>query len=318
MTQDFQSVTCLYVPQFLTTKQENHCHFFIGTEPGRIFVFDIETKMFASFVIEFPTLKFTSQMFDIVSDMKCHWQKMHRLLISYKNTAVVVFSLNKNRNVQVIELKEDQGQALSAEWCIPDCTKFIVGYSTGIFDVFNASDRLTNNKPVRSFNIDRAGLNSIRMTMYNRPKSHYFLIITISRTMRDEDLQREEQNKIDDSGITMAKDYTETIVKKGNSEMNDTIYMDKLLPDKKDSSFLVTSGIFQLYEKYHTINQVNFMDLDDKSVEITGADIVKELKNRHSSLALYNGFLLITMTKNLKMLYFNLDAFVIQDMKKFD
>ena len=127
-------------------------------------------------------------MFDIVTDMKCHWQKMHRLLISYKTTAVVVFSLNKNRNVQVIELKEDQGQALSVEWCIPNCAQFIVGYSTGIFDVFNASDRLTNNKPVRSFNIDRSALNSIRMTMYNRPKNHYFLIITISRTMKDEEL----------------------------------------------------------------------------------------------------------------------------------
>lgn len=105
----------------------------------------------------------------------------------------------------------------------------------------------------------------------------------------------------------MAKDYTETIVKQGNIELPQTIYMDKLLPDTKDTSFLVVSGVFQLYERYHTINQIDFMDLEDKKVEITGSDIVKELMGRNSNLALYDGFLLITMTKNLKMLYFNLD-----------
>ena len=60
------------------------------------------------------------------------------------------------------------------------------------------------------------------------------------------------------------------------------------------------------------------MDLEDKKVEIAGADIVKELKSRHSNLALYNGFLLITMTKNLKMLYYNLDSFVGVYKKELD
>ena len=41
---------------------------------------------------------------------------------------------------------------------------------------------------------------------------------------------------------------------------------------------------------------------------MSGKAISDAIKNKHSNLALYNGFLLITLTKNLKMLYLNLDS----------
>jgi hypothetical protein len=44
---------------------------------------------------------------------------MHRLLIAWEETAVVVYSLNKDREIQVINFSEndsDKGRALAAEF----------------------------------------------------------------------------------------------------------------------------------------------------------------------------------------------------------
>lgn len=49
---------------------------------------------------------FPERQFDTVMDMKLNPQKMHRLLIAYENTAVVMFSLNKHKDIQRIEFSE--------------------------------------------------------------------------------------------------------------------------------------------------------------------------------------------------------------------
>ena len=102
-------VSCLYIPAFLTNIQENHRHIFIGMESGSIYVFDTEAKTFADYVIDFKELGLPEQVAedeDRVNDIKCHVTKMHRLLICYARTAIVVFSMNKNRRIQTLMIKD--------------------------------------------------------------------------------------------------------------------------------------------------------------------------------------------------------------------
>jgi len=79
-------------------------------------------------------------------DIKCHTTKMHRLLISYKDVAVVVFSINKNKIIQTIEitsaLELTTGSALAVEWIGPECSEFLVGFQKGPIQVYKAE---TNN-----------------------------------------------------------------------------------------------------------------------------------------------------------------------------
>ncbi len=61
--------------------------------------------------------------------------KMHRLLIAYEETAVIVYSLNKNREIQRIHFSlydKDRGKALAVEY-VPGTqgNMFFVGYSNG-------------------------------------------------------------------------------------------------------------------------------------------------------------------------------------------
>ena len=79
----------------------------------------------------------------MVSDIKCHMLKMHRLLISYSRSAVVVYSINKNRSIQTVNVKdklEERGKALAVEWIGSECREFIVGYQRGSLEVYRAAD----------------------------------------------------------------------------------------------------------------------------------------------------------------------------------
>ena len=100
-------------------------------DQGDIYVFDLNTSTFASYSIEFGKLFPGSKAAPVV-DIKCHTTKMHRLLISYKDIAVCVFSLNKNTIIQNITMTEqyllEKGSALAVEWIGPECTEFIVGF----------------------------------------------------------------------------------------------------------------------------------------------------------------------------------------------
>ena len=99
-------VSCLYAPPFLTNKQgdkeDNHCFVYIGMENGNIYIFDTYYKhaqTFVNYSIKFNSLNLPGMQAndsDMVNDIKCHMTKMHRMLISYRSTAVVVFSINKN------------------------------------------------------------------------------------------------------------------------------------------------------------------------------------------------------------------------------
>ena len=76
-------------------------------EFGNIMIFDIKCKTFSGYTIDYdkiglPDVQEGQQ--DQVNDIKCHVTKMHRLLICYARTAIVVFSMNKNRRIQTINI----------------------------------------------------------------------------------------------------------------------------------------------------------------------------------------------------------------------
>ena len=69
--------------------------------------------------------------------------------------------------------------------------------------------------------------------------------------------QDDKDNKINEDSIVNGE-HTEVIVKKGDLRFEEEICIDKKFFEKNDSIFLAASGLFQLYEKYYTINQLTF------------------------------------------------------------
>eukprot|EP00347_Sterkiella_histriomuscorum_P009845 403339654 len=128
-------VTCMHTPQFLTNEPENHDFLFVGLSNGNIYTYTISANRISQLVIRFKLMfPDKSSAGDVVTDMKVDPQHMHRLLIAYENTAVVVYSLNKNRDIQRIvfsQYDQDRGKALSVNFITPECQMFVVGYSSG-------------------------------------------------------------------------------------------------------------------------------------------------------------------------------------------
>lgn len=60
-------------------------------------MYDIQTGVISSYIIKAKSIFEKIEKSCRVTDIKCHPDKMHRLLISYESTGVAVFSLNKNR-----------------------------------------------------------------------------------------------------------------------------------------------------------------------------------------------------------------------------
>lgn len=118
------------------------------------------------------------------------------------------------------------------------------------------------------------------------------------------------ESSVPDSNLTM-----EVVIMKG-AKMTEYMNMSTLLNMKKDSMFLSAFGLFMLHEKYHTLNLVNFCAKDDAnpSQEIVEGHLVAEkLKEKNQNQPLYNAFLLLVLTKNLKFLYLNLDQVIIAE-----
>jgi len=94
--------------------------------------------------------------------------------------------------------------------------------------------------------------------------------------------------------------------------------VDKRFFEKRDSVFLASAGLFYLYEKYYTLSKLTFKrprqptdKPDEDPGDIEGNDIADALRKKNQNLALYQGFLLLTITKNLKIFYSNLDSLLL-------
>jgi len=75
---------------------------------------------------------------------------MHRLLLAFEDTAVVVYSLNKDRAIQTINFKEndsDKGKALAADFL--DSSRIAVAYSSGVLALYKAES--SSQKPFKVF-----------------------------------------------------------------------------------------------------------------------------------------------------------------------
>ena len=90
--------TLLYAPTTLSSEPENHKNVFIAMSDGTLFVFDWHLAQFSPVVITYGQI-FHHPKGDCISDVKIHPIKMHRVLIAYEETAVVVYSLNKDRDI---------------------------------------------------------------------------------------------------------------------------------------------------------------------------------------------------------------------------
>lgn len=143
-----------------------------------------------------------------------------------------------------------------------------------------------------------------------RPVHYHYLIVKITKKqmVEPDELVRNE-NSINDQ-----KTSEIYIVKGHNKEFEEMIPLSRCMPNTSDHIFLCTAGVFMLYEKYYTLDQLVFTCPDEegkKQQEFKGERIAEELqkKNQHSSL--YPAFLLVVLTKNLKMYYLNMDQYLI-------
>ena len=73
-----------------------------------------------------------------VTDIKCHPEKMHRLLISYELAGVSVYSMNKDRPLYTLSLSQEKdyhkGRVLSIAWF--NDSEFVIGYQNGGLEVY--------------------------------------------------------------------------------------------------------------------------------------------------------------------------------------
>ena len=104
----------------------------------------------------------------------------------------------------------------------------------------------------------------MELAFYQRPKNFYTLVIKLNRNKDVKDYEGEEENNLlNESGI-ITRDHTEVIILKG-SHFEETVRLEHLMPpEDKNQCFLVASGVFMLYEKYFTLNQLKFTNPNEK------------------------------------------------------
>lgn len=152
----------------------------------------------------------------------------------------------------------------------------------------------------------------MELSHLERPANYHFLVVKVTRSEELQDAGKEmpEENSIIDgeqSEVYIIKGY------KKFEEKTEKIALNRCMPNQRDQVFLATSGIFMLYEKYYTLDQLTFTTQDEsgKPLEYSGEKVAEELQKKNQNLSLYPAFLLIVMTKNLKMYYLNLDQFLL-------
>ena len=135
----------------------------------------------SSIVIRYQVL-FPERNNDIVSDMRLNPLKMHRILIAYEETAVIVFSLNKNREIQRIHFSEydkDRGKALAVEY-VPgsEGNLFFVGYSDGTLAIYKSE--VKSQKPHKVIDIKAKNSYSMTLSIIERPDLYNIVAIHYS------------------------------------------------------------------------------------------------------------------------------------------
>lgn len=113
----------------------------------------------------------------MVTDIKCHPDKMHRLLISFEFSGVCVFSINKDRAIYTLALTEEKhfnmGRALSIEWL--NDTEILVGFSRGTIEIYK-TDVAVGAKPKTYLNFNSANLVTMRLMSLKRAEQQVLIV----------------------------------------------------------------------------------------------------------------------------------------------
>jgi WD40 repeat protein len=65
-------VTCFYMPQELTTKNENHRHAFIGMLNGDLYILDTDSQILSPYFVLFNHVMGNLAKPDAIADIKCN------------------------------------------------------------------------------------------------------------------------------------------------------------------------------------------------------------------------------------------------------
>ena len=127
-----------------------------------VLIFDLTTYEQSKYSVPPPKTASSAK----VTDIKCHPDKMHRLLISYEQTGICVYSINKDRALFTHLLSADKdfhkGKVLAVEWVSDN--QIVVGFSSGTLEVWNVE---TPTKPTM-LNFDHPNLITMRIAKYDR------------------------------------------------------------------------------------------------------------------------------------------------------
>ncbi|CDW73878.1 syntaxin-binding protein 5-like [Stylonychia lemnae] len=293
-----QVVTCIHTAQFLTNEPDNHGFVFIGLSNGNIYTYDVEIGALSSLVIRYKIL-FPDKSSDLVIDMKTNPQHMHRLLIAYQNTAIVMYSLNKNRDIQRIHFSmydNDRGKALAIEFIPPNHEMFVVGYSSGCLCLYKTESK--SHKPSKVIDIKMNNIYDMQLNIVER--GTFYQVISCQYSY-------EIGATFGNRGSPMQTDVLILSGKNYESQIKiSQIMKQSSLEEEIETS---VSALFMLQAKYQTLEKMSFKLKEEESkYDIKGIEIVDFIKDKNRSLNIYGASLLLILTKSFKFQFFNIDS----------
>lgn len=89
------------------------------------------------------------------------------------------------------------------------------------------------------------------------------MVVKLTREKHENEKEEQEKVNLDESSI-IDSNHTEVVIIKG-SHLDEIVRIEHLMPEgEKNNCYLATAGIFALYEKYFTLNQLKFTDPNDQ------------------------------------------------------
>ena len=173
-----------------------------------------------------------------VLDIQCHPSKMHRLLITYESTSVVVYSINKDRILAT--LVRSESNPLSAAWI--DDSQVAIAFNDGWIQIYNETLSKSNVKPL---SIADVGIRFVRLQLVNR----YDRRVLIAHYTFSQNKESLSSNIMIFTGEKFAKVYD----------------MRNFLNEANDSLYAGSIGLFFLQQKYQTLNNLEFTSTQEIS-----------------------------------------------------
>ena len=204
---------------------------------GNIHIYNIDTQTVSSVVIRFGLL-FPDRKGDYVADMKVNPQMMHRMLIAYEETAVVMYSLNKHRDIQRVvfsEFEQDKGRALAVEF-LPTAEMFIVGYSSGVLRIYNCEGK-NQKKAQKVLDINAAECFNMQISIVERANLYHSIVVQFQK-----ETEGERGRRIITDIVVMGGKYYEKCV-----SLSTVVSAEDMA---NDEFYMSCAGNFMLQSKY--------------------------------------------------------------------